>query len=161
MAEDFFSLIHARQAGMEPAREVLKANRTAERFGLMLTHQQALEVAENRDNALRTTGRVEFGEGILSDLIYTFCDSPQMDPGEYASLLCDLTEAFYTLKNSTEDTMTDEELLSWMRDCFDQCCGSVEKMMDRHVSALISGTAPGTKDDMKPESREDKHGPID
>ena len=56
-----------------------------------------------------------------------FCDSPYLDQDTYAEVLEQLQDMFYEFKNETLDRMTDDELLEFMREQFDEVCfGDVE-----------------------------------
>ena len=69
-------------------------------YGLALTEADITELVELRGQALRSTGRVEFGGGILPKLIRAFCKSPYVDPYNYAATLGYLQDAFYYFKMS-------------------------------------------------------------
>lgn len=58
------------------AGRILECNRHTAQYGLDLSPSQAAALAETRENALRHSGRIEFGAGITEKLIMTFCDSP-------------------------------------------------------------------------------------
>ncbi len=55
---------------------VMETNRRTERFGLVLSEEDAKLILAERSNVLREQRRVEFGGGITEKLIYEFCDSP-------------------------------------------------------------------------------------
>lgn len=95
--------------------------------GLSLTEQDITELVELRGQALRNTGRVEFGGGILPKLIRAFCKSPYVDPYNYAATLAELQDAFYYFKNECQDRFSDDELIDFMADVFNgQAHGSAE-----------------------------------
>ena len=95
--------------------------------GLILTEADITELVELRGQALRSTGRVEFGGGILPKLIRAFCDSPYVDPQTYAATLGDLQEAFYYFKNESEDRLPDDDLVEFMAKVFNgPAAGSTE-----------------------------------
>lgn len=107
--------------------EVLKTNSYTEKFGLTLTKQEALMLVKARGEALREQRRVEFGEGILSKLIFAFCDSDFMEQEHFAETQERLQEIFYLYKNESMDELTDDELISFMREKYDgECQGSLE-----------------------------------
>ncbi len=83
--------------------KVLETNRVTERFGLVLSGQEAEMIVEERGNALRAQRRVEFGAGIIPEIIYEFCDSDFIDQSDYAATLIRLQEIFYLYKNEMED----------------------------------------------------------
>ena len=77
-------------------------------FRLVVTDRQRFE-------ALRNTGRVEFGEGILGKLIRAFCDAPELQQSEYEETLSKLQALFYYYKNECADTLSDDELITALR----------------------------------------------
>lgn len=124
MAEkDWLSLL----SGENQVQEVVRLNQVTERFGLSLTEEEARQLTVQRRDTLREQKRVEFGEGILPKLIYTFCDSPYIDQNSYVDMLARLQEIFYLYKNESMDELTDDELLEYMKEAFDGVCqGSLE-----------------------------------
>lgn len=96
-------------------------------YGLTLTEADITELVELRSQALKATGRVEFGGGILPKLIRAFCKSPYVDAYSYASTLGDLQDAFYYFKNESEDRFSDDELIEFMAKVFNgAAAGSTE-----------------------------------
>ena len=55
--------------------KVIETNQESERYGLVLSEQDAKLILEEKNNTLREQKRVEFGEGITTKIIYEFCDS--------------------------------------------------------------------------------------
>ncbi len=76
-------------------KEILELNNITQNRGLILTEKQAIELIDNRDNALKQLGRIELGTGIIADIIYEFYDSSYIDKDNYLELLLELTEVFY------------------------------------------------------------------
>ena len=107
--------------------EIRRCNDLNQIYGLTLTESDITELVELRGNTLRSTGRVEFGGGVLPKLIRAFCKSPYVDPYNYATTLADLQEAFYYFKNESEDRFSDDELIEFMANIFNgQAHGSTE-----------------------------------
>ena len=132
----------------ETIRALEACGRMTERFGLTLSHQQMAALAAGRGEALRDTGRVEFGEGILPRLIHRFCDSPHLDSETWAETLGELQSLFYCFKN--EFSLSDDSLLDAMRAVFDgPAHGSLELLADRLPGYLTGGTpeTEGGEDD--------------
>lgn len=106
-------------------------------YGLTLTEADITELVELRGQALRSTGRVEFGGGILPKLIRTFCKSPYVDAENYAATLGDLQDAFYYFKNECEDRFSDDELMEFMEKVFNgQARGSTELLTNISLEQL-------------------------
>ena len=107
--------------------QVLAAvNRQTARYGLTLTPEEMTALAESRGRALRDTGRVELGEGILPRLIEAFCDSPYLHQADYAGTLEALQTIFYRWKNEAGDLTPDEDILRFLRRAFDRAGGSTD-----------------------------------
>ncbi|MCJ7837382.1 DUF6323 family protein [Cuneatibacter sp. NSJ-177] len=102
---------------------LLTCNEKTASYGLTLSGEEVLELVECRDRSLRERKRVEFGEGILNLLIETFCDSPYLNGENYLDTLKRLQDIFYEYKNDSADLLTDDELLTFLREQFDSVCG--------------------------------------
>lgn len=117
--------------------EVVKCNRFTEQYGLRLTETQAKELVETRSFALNQTGRIEFGGGAIDKVIKAFCDSPYISMHNYAETIHELVEIFYYYKNETLDMISDDDLIKFMRDSFDNICqGSLELLAGRELYKL-------------------------
>ena len=80
-----------------------------------LDQAQMERLAARRFEALRDTGRIEFGEGILGKLIHAFCDAPELQQAEYEETLSTLQDLFYYYKNECADALSDDELIAALR----------------------------------------------
>lgn len=87
-------------------------------YGLVLTDADIAELVTLRGEALRATGRIEFGGGILPKLIRAFCSSPYIDRQNYAATLGELQDAFYYFKNESNDMFSDDDLIDFMANSF-------------------------------------------
>ena len=107
--------------------QVLETNKFTEKYGLALSKEDAEILAEERVHTLQNEQRVEFGQGILPKIIYTFCDSPYIMQENYCESLIRLQEIFYLYKNEMQDEITDDELLEFMQEQFETvCCGDFD-----------------------------------
>ena len=98
--------------------EIRLCNDLGKPYGLCLTEQDITELVELRSQALRNTGRVEFGGGILPKLIRAFCSSPYLDAYNYTETLGLLQDAFYYYKSESQDRFSDDDLIEFMVDVF-------------------------------------------
>ena len=129
-------------------QKVMEMNRQTERFGLSLTQEEARLLVENRNQVLKEQQRVEFGEGILPKLIFAFCDSAYIDRENYVETMARLQEIFYTFKNETLDEITDDELLEFMREQFEEkCCGDTEYLEGTFLSDFAQAIRSGKRGD--------------
>ena len=91
-----FDLTIPPQLQRAAAREDLAVcNEATAKHGLRLTEPQMMELVERRGEALRATGRVEFGRGVVRELVRGFCDSPYLSQENYAEAIADVQDVFY------------------------------------------------------------------
>lgn len=102
--------------------QVLETNSYTRKFGLDLRQEDAALLARERADVLRAEKRVEFGQSILPKIIYVFCDSSYLDQDHYCESLIRLQEIFFHYKNEMMDELSDDELLTFMREQFDDVC---------------------------------------
>lgn len=143
MEDNFFEMILAEKEKKEMA-VLMACNEKTETFGLSLTEQEAQELVVCRNESLKKYRRVEFGNGILDKLIFTFCDSQYINQENYKETMEKLQDIFYCFKNEAEDQLTDDELLSFMREQFEEICmGDTEYLestcLPRFAAAIRAG----------------------
>lgn len=131
-------------SGQNQIQTILDTNQKTEQFGLTLTQEDAKLLAEGRKESLTQQRRVEFGEGILPKIIYAFCDSAYISQDNYVDTMLRLQEIFYLYKNEMQDEITDDELLHFMREQFDEVCfGDVDYLegtcLDIFAQAIRAG----------------------
>jgi len=132
-----FSLEPVRIQMLKETQELRDSNEFSIKYGLALTENQIQNLVIKRFEALRETGRIEFGEGILKKLIYAFCDSPYINHQNYEETLLELQDAFYYFKNETDDRLSDDELIEHMKDTFDGIAqGSIEYLTATSLEEL-------------------------
>lgn len=124
--------------------KVVETNRVTQQYGLSLSEQEAQMIVAERSQALRESRRVEFGEGILPKIIYEFCDSDFIDQNNYVDTLVRLQDIFYMYKNEMLDEISDDELLHFMREQFDQVCyGDLEYLESTCLSIFAQAIRAG------------------
>lgn len=102
--------------------QVRETNGYTEKFGLCLSEDDAKLLLAEKNRILRQERRVEFGKGILPRIIYHFCDSSFLTQENYAETLVRLQEIFFCYKNEMMDEISDDELLCFMREQFEEVC---------------------------------------
>lgn len=130
----------------ETMRGLMDMNRRTIRYGLTLTQEQMAALADSQVRALRDTGRVELGSGILPRLIEAFCDSPNLHQADYAGTLETLQTVFYRLKNEAGDLTPDEDILKVLRRAFDRAGGSAD-YLEGSTLAELTGRVREEKND--------------
>ena len=105
-------------------------------------------LVESRSHALRSTGRIEFGGGSLTELAKVFCTSTYIQKNEFAEVLSDLLEIFYAYKNETDFKISDGELIEAMKIAFDGSCrGSTELLASLGARHIIATAKDGYERD--------------
>lgn len=158
------SLLSSALVEKQAVNEVMKCNDMTVKFGLILTEPQALALVETRSSALKETGRIEFGGGVIDKIINVFCDSPYLSIHNYEETLHELLEIFYYYKNETLDLVSDDDLIKYMKIAFNGICqGSLELLSGRELYEFARnvryGYAPYSDDAIESDgAEEDEYG---
>ena len=108
------------------AMEIKKCNEITMKYGVTLSDTQIENLINKRFESLKNTGRIEFGDGILKELIEAFCDSPYIIQENYEETLEELQDIFYFFKGEAMDQIADDELIEFMKEYFNgECQGSI------------------------------------
>lgn len=133
-----FSLVAINSSLMErqAADKILACNDEIGKYGLVLTKQQALALVQTRTNALKENKRIELNGGIVDKLILAFCDSPYIGKDTYEGTLHELINLFYDLKNNTWDTISDDNIIEFMKNAFNNRCGGSLELLSGEALRL-------------------------
>lgn len=125
---------------------IMACNQYTQTFGLTLTKEDTQILVKDRKDSLKEHQRVEFGEGILPKLIFTFCDSPYIYQENYVDTIGRLQDIFYLYKNESLDELTDDELIDYMKKAFEgECQGSLEYLEDTALDRFARKIRRGTR----------------
>ena len=153
--DGIFDLMLVEQQKKEVQR-VIACNEKTEQFGLSLTAENARELMVCRSDALKESRRIEFGEGILPDLIFAFCDSDFINQDNYMETLSQLQELFYLYKNESQDGLTDVELIKFMRKQFDETCfGDIDYLRETCLERFSKAVRAGHQNQMQRRLRDE------
>ena len=95
--ENLFELLLAEQRKADLQR-ILRCNERTGQYGLTLTETDARELMACRENSLKESRRVEFGESILPAVIEFFCDSAYIHQDQYVGCSASFRNYFTHLK---------------------------------------------------------------
>lgn len=133
-------------ANQAATAQILSLNEKSEQYGLSLTPEDAAALMQTRSEALTANGRIEIGGGTISKFIDAFCDSPYIRQGDYTATLHELIELFYYVKSESMDLISDDDLIEFMKDCYEnRCMGSLELMAGRELEKLADNLRFGVK----------------
>lgn len=133
--EDRFEIISMQKN--QAIMELNECNKFTAAFGLTLSDTDIKLLVEERFEALKRNGRVEFGSGILKKLIFSFCDSSYILQDNFVDIIQELQDAFYYFKNESLDEFSDDELIEIMKNYFEkECQGSVEYLQESKLEDI-------------------------
>lgn len=122
----------------EEMNQIMQCNEVTSQYGFALTTQDIEDLLITKQKVLQEVGRVEFHTTILQQIIYEFCDSVFINKYNYVEIITQLLEIFYYYRDATEDYLSDEEIIRYMKIAFDGCCqGSLEYLSEEQLSILI------------------------
>lgn len=135
-------------------KQVQETNQYTEQFGLVLSEKDVRLLLVEKKDILKMQQRVEFGQSILPQIIYTFCDSSFISQSNYVETLIRLQEIFYLYKNEMQDEITDEELLSFMKEQFETVCyGDFNYLESTCLDIFAQAIRAGYRDYQKTQGR--------
>lgn len=143
MDKNMFELLTIANQKKELAK-IMESNSYTQQFGITLTQEDAKMLVVSKNESLKQYQRVELGESILNKLIFTFCDSQYMDNNNFTEAMMELQDVFYLYRNESDDQLTDDELLNFMKEQFETICmGDIsylaETCLERFSRAIRAG----------------------
>lgn len=116
---------------------LLKCNSFLEKYNLYLTKEDVKIILSNRNEILKSNGRIEFGKPIVEELIKEFCDSLYLSNDNFVQTISELLDIFYYYKNETKGLVTDDELIKFMKKYFDgDAYGDLEILRDIYMEKM-------------------------
>ena len=146
MSEDI-SLVFQNIQKKQAAIELMSCNEMTLKYGLALSEEDINELVEYRFKSLKSTGRIEFSEGVMKKIVEAFCDSPYIMQENYKDTLMELQDCFYFFKGEAMEQIADDELIEFMKIHFDgECQGSLEYLSGTNLEELCKNTRYGILD---------------
>lgn len=109
-------------SGQNQLAKVIETNQVTEKFGLVLSEEDAKLLVNEKSESLKEQKRIEYGESILPKIIYEFCDSDYISQRNYVETIGRLQDIFFLYKNEMMDEISDDELLHFMKEQFETVC---------------------------------------
>lgn len=100
--------------------KILNCNKFLKDYGLSLSQKDVEQIIEKRIETLKQTKRIELGEWVIEKIIKEFCDSAYISQENFVRTLYELIDIFYYYKNETNDMISDDELIKFMRKYYDE-----------------------------------------
>lgn len=128
--------------------ELESCNREIERHGLALTTQDVRALVAGRLEALEVSARVEFGGGVVKDLVLAFAGSPFVTQANFVQTVLELQEQFYEFRNESDEQIPDDDLIAKMRSLFDDLAqgdlGYLEQALFEGLARLVREQVVGS-----------------
>ena len=120
------------------ASELILLNDVTREHGIVLSGRDCAEIAECRSELLKDTERIEIGAGAVTKIIETFCESGYINQQNFKDTVEGLLECFYTIKTETDDKVSDEDALKFLKYLFEvEAGGDVAKLYDSEAFDLF------------------------
>jgi hypothetical protein len=117
--------------------EIFQVDKEIGEAGIGLTLEAAKEIIQVRNQVLQSYGRIELDIAVTKKIINNFCTSSYINQEDYTSIIIELQEIFYYMKNETEDKIGDDELIEVITEFFNNSCGgSLELLKGRELDAF-------------------------
>lgn len=126
------------------SRALESCNPVLERHGLSLTATDIRVLVASRAEALHAAGRIEFGGGILEDLVLAFAGSPYVSQDTLTETVIEMQELFYEVRNEMLEQIPDDDLIARMRSLFDEFAAGDTSLL---AEALLDGLGRRIRDE--------------
>ena len=137
----------------DTAEKLMLLNGKIMQYGIVLTQKQAELIASAEREHISETERIVFGEAASVGIVKKFVRSSFADESNFAETVSELVGIFYTIKEETDDEISDSELIEMMFDCFEDLCGgSLELLSGKGIEMICDAVRTGRE---LPESAND------
>lgn len=107
--------------------------------GITLTEKDVSIILQSRAEVLSRYGRVGLNTEIIETLIVRFSTSSFIQPNEFVEVISELYEIFQYIKHETDDTIFDEEIMTFMEEAFNgPCQGSLAYLEEKQATDFIN-----------------------
>ncbi len=123
------------------AKELMLLGEKTAEYGITLSEKDCVDIAECRYESLKENERIEVGLGATQRIIEEFCDSGYVSQVNFRETVEGLLECFYMIKTETDDRVSDDEALEFLKYLFEyEAGGDVSKIYDSvALDAFIRG----------------------
>jgi len=129
-------------------KNLVELSAKANQYGLVITENIAREIAVYRQAALVENERVEFKSDAIARLTSAFLETRYINQEDFAAAMGEIINLFYLIKTETENTISDDDLISVMLDTFQNnpCYGSIENMQSKGLEKILREYKFGDKE---------------
>ncbi len=142
------------------SNELLALNDNLSEHGITLSKADCNGIAEFRAEALAENERIEVGLGATKRIIEEFSDSGYVNQQNFREVVEALLECFYTIKTETDDKVSDDEVMDFLKYLFEtESGGDIGKLYESEAfDMFVAGKfSPGTEcdNDGEPDSEQE------
>ena len=117
---------------------LMDLNAKANNYGLVITENTAREIAVYRSKALIENERIEINSNAIARLTSAFLETRYINQEDFAATMGEIINLFYFIKTETENTISDDDLISIMLKVFTETCfGSIENMQSKGLEKIL------------------------
>jgi len=110
---------------------------------LVLSREDAQIIIQEKRKTLKELKLVELGESILPRLHYEFFDCGYIQQSDYKDAMIRLQELFFAYREELRTYVTDDEMLNFMREQFDEGCKGDFDLLEGRLQDLAQAIRNG------------------
>lgn len=97
---------------------LMEIGEVTQQYNITLTREKAKYILDSSKSALKDMARIEFGEPAAEKITRKFCTSPYASNYNFEKVVGTVLELFFYAKNEIESYMSDEELIDYIYNAF-------------------------------------------
>lgn len=113
------SLLNMNKNTEKEVMKIINCNEFLHKYNLDLSQKDVEGIIEKRKESLKQFGRIEFDNWVVEKIIKEFCDSQYISKENFINTIYELIDIFYFYKNETNDLVSDDELIKFMKKYYD------------------------------------------
>lgn len=104
----------------EKLDRLMEIGEVTQQYNITMTEERAKYLLDSSKSALKDTARLEFDEPAVEKIARKFCKSPYATDYNFEKVVETVLDIFYYTKNVIEDYMSDDELLDYIYNAFNE-----------------------------------------
>ena len=113
--------------------EVKELNKETIKYGLVLSDFEIRDLVNNKNNVLKSVGRIEMDKSAVTLIISEFCKSSYISSEEWAGVVKEIITLFYNVRNEISDNVSDFDLVKFMYNIFENKVHGVVELLSDEV----------------------------
>lgn len=113
--------------------EVKELNKETIKYGLVLSDFEIRDLVNNKNNVLKSVGRIEIDKSAVTLIISEFCKSSYISSEEWANVVNEIITLFYNVRSEISDNVSDFDLVKFMYNIFENKVHGVVELLSDEV----------------------------